>query len=292
MQIPDKLRNSANADKYFSFGQRNHVGAMDKAISQRAESREAWDMWETWVFQAIEAVRRLHELGYVHGAITPSVLRIDDSLKLGGLNRVRPRGSTPPLDVFEANALGIPPELLLYWGTKEGRTFSCMMEDLRLKNWPMNEIQRFFENHMYTDSVFHAIQINVNDNIAELGEAIDVWMLGYSLLSVYTSMLGNPFAINSEFYTKHHEEFLDLIEGMVHPDPTKRPKLSELKWPENSTTLDTSTSVLSADETHVPVVPSATAATAATAPVRYRRLALNVPFGSEERNKTRRSRRS
>ncbi len=301
MQVPEKIRNSTDAHKYFSFMERNHLGAIDKAISQRAESREAWDMWETWVFQAIDAVKRLHELGYAHGAITPSVLRVDDSLKLGGLQHVRSRGSLPPLDVFHANTLYTPPELLLYWGTKQGLPFSNMAHALKQENWPMDQIETFFPEYDYADSVLHSLYTMVSTSITDMDEAIDVWMLGYSLLNVYATMLQNPFAINSEFYTKHHEEFLDFIETMVHPDPNKRPKLSELKW-------STETSVVSNVVSNVANVVSAISSVVAsgggtvvatepvvatsTPPVRYRRLALNVPSDSVGRNKTRRNPRS
>jgi hypothetical protein len=278
----DKIQDSADATKYFSFASRNHVGAGDKALSQRAESREAWDMWETWVQQAIDAVRRLYELGYVHGAISPAVLRVDDSLKLGGLQHVRPRGSLPPLDVFHANTLYTPPELLLYWGAKQGIPFSNMAHALKQENWPMDQIETFFPEHTHTDTVLHSIYTAANTNITDLDEASSVWMLGYSLLTVYATMLQNAFAINSEFYKNRHVDFLNLIGAMVHPDPSKRPKISELIWSVPSVVETTAAAETVVDSTAETVKPS----------VRYRRLALSAPSDPAGRNKTRRNPRS
>ncbi len=288
----DKIQDSADATKYFSFASRNHIGAGDKALSQRAESREAWDMWETWVQQAIDALQRLLDLGYVHGAITPSVLRVDDSLKLGGLQHVRLRGSLPPLDIFHANTLYTPPELLLYWGAKQGLPFSNMAHALKQENWPMDQIETFFPEHAHTDTVLQTIYTMASTNISELDEASSVWMLGYSLLNVYATMLQNAFAINSEFYKNRHVDFLNLIGAMVHPDPNKRPKLSELKWStETSVVSNVVSATSSVASTALPAVAPAVAP-AVSGGVRYRRLALNVPSDSVGRNKTRRNPRS
>jgi hypothetical protein len=294
----EKLHESTNATQYFSFATRKHVGAVDKALSQRVESREAWDMWEIWVSEALVALGRLHELGYIHGAITPTSLRVEETtLKLGGLQQIRSRGSLPPIDVFQANTLYTPPELLIYWGTKQGLSLSSMIHALKQENWPMDQIASFFPDHDHSPAVLQKIYEESKIQMPELGESSDVWMLGYSLLTVYAEMLQNPFAITSEFYKNRHEEFLDLLGTMVRPDPLTRPRIHELAW-----TLPTKTSEPSLpsetpvpsfpSETSAPSAPSETSAPSLSVRRQHRRLVLNAPTDPVGRNKTRRNPRN
>ncbi len=271
---------------------------MEKAVSQRAETREIWDLWETWVLQALQALASLHAAGFVHGALHPTALRVEESLRIGSLQHVRPKDAAVPLDTFHANTLFTPPEILLYWGKHQGVAFAKMYQGLKQENWPIDQIETFFPDIQHTQTVLQKVYDGV-DRIQEWSEASDAWMLGYSLLSVYTEMLQNPFAITSKFYKDRHGDFLDLVERMVQPDPSQRPTAAVLvsQW-EKAISLP---AVVVHAETAASETPSTDAETAASetpsavvakiaAPLRpVRRLYLNAPIRPAGRNKTRRN---
>lgn len=292
----EKVHAIPNAELQFSFASRKMINPMEKAVSQRAETREIWDLWESWVLQALQALGSLHAAGLVHGAIHPTALRVDETLRIGNLQHVRPKNAAIPIDTFHANTLFTPPEILLYWGRHQGVSFANMYHSLKQENWPMDQIETYFPDIQHTQSVLQKVYDGLDQDWAE---ASDVWMLGYSLLSVYTEMLQNPFAITSAFYRDRHGDFLDLVEKMVQPNPSQRASIAALvsQWENTITSSQGETSALSVpsetsvSETSASANPSESVASVKiAAPLRpVRRLFLNGPIRPAGRNKTRRN---
>jgi hypothetical protein len=72
-------------------------------------------------------------------------------------------------------------------------------------------------------------KIQVPSQYAGMQEAGDVWMLGFSLLTVYYELLAKwPYASGEEFYQNKNEAFHDLIEAMTRLNPEHRLTAAEV----------------------------------------------------------------
>ena len=59
-------------------------------------------------------------------------------------------------------------------------------------------------------------------------EKEQVWLFGYRWFSIYYEELLNVATLRSEFYRKHHSEFMDLLRRACEPSPAKRPTFQQL----------------------------------------------------------------
>lgn len=216
--IPDAL-------EFFDFGTRRFVGNARRTIRQ-IPAQEALKRWELWVAQGLAALLTLHEAGFLHGAIDPSALIItaDGNLRLGGLQGVHEAGTVGTVDSFHPNNLHLPPEQLLYAAFRQATPFQTAYQALQQANWPMDQLTSIFPSIQYTRPALFGLYERIQSEPTYLGmlQAGDVWMLGFSLLSVYYELLEWPYAMTTEFYQTKHDTFHDLIETMVRVNPADR----------------------------------------------------------------------
>lgn len=135
----------------------------------------------------------------------------------------------------------------------------------------------------------------------ESREKEQVWLFGYRWFSIYYEELLNVATLHSEFYRKHHSEFMDLLRCACEPSPAKRPTFQKLlemwKKPQNFMPMPTQTaplfveSAVSALPHDLPPAASAESP-AVVVPVKSAgggRLVLNGQVRRVARNKTRRN---
>ncbi len=214
-----------NATDYFDFSTRRYVGNVRKTLGQVASS-EGMKSWELWVAQALAALAKLHEAGFLHGGIQTSTLVIneDGNLRLGGLQKARERTQTGPTEPFAPNNLVLPPEQNLYAAFQNSVPFETAYQSLTQANWPMDQLETVFPRITFKRPVLFGLyeRIQSASSYADMQQAGDVWMLGFSLLSKYYEMLEWPYVTQTDFYQTKHEDFHDLIEQMVSVNPSAR----------------------------------------------------------------------
>ena len=238
----ERLQALPNAAEYFTFTRR-FVGNPERTIRQIPPA-EAFKSFDMWVGQAIAALAKLHDAGFLHGSLDPSALVINGTgdLRLGGLQKIREDVGSGD---FQPTNLVLPPEQNLYAAFQASIPFNTAFQALQQANWSMDQLQSIFPSfdagrpHMF--ALYEKIQ--VPSKYAEIQEAGDVWMLGFSLLTVYYEMLAKwPYAAGEEFYQNKNEAFHDLIETMTRLNPDHRIRAVEaLKvWAPNSLPSETS----------------------------------------------------
>jgi hypothetical protein len=183
----------------------------------------------------------------------------------------------------------------------------------------MDQLETIFPMIQFTRAGMFGLYETVQSEVkyGAMARAGDVWMLGFSLLTVYYGWLEWPYALTTEFYQTRHEVFHDLIEQMVRVNPADRIRAGEalatwapqevgvaVKTGDTAKTTETVEKAEEAEETETPndapvsatsaPVSDAVAAAAAggaSVPGR-RRPFLTLQSHPAGRNKTRRSPRS
>jgi serine/threonine protein kinase len=220
-----ELQQLPDAAEYFDFSARRFVGNTRRTLRQ-IPAHESFKSWELWVAQACAAVAKLHDAGFVHGAIDPScfVITEDGNLRLGGLQKAHPKETVPPAEPFAPNNLVLPPEQNLYAAFQGAVSFQKAYDSLSQANWSMDQLETIFPAISFSRPVMFGLYEKVQSapSYRDMQQAGDVWMLGFSLLSRYYEMLEWPYAIGTEFYETKHEVFHDFIERMVRVNPADR----------------------------------------------------------------------
>lgn len=221
----ETLQSLPNSDEYFDFSARRFVGNAKRTIRQ-VPAPEAFKSWELWVAQALAALAKLHEAGFVHGAIDPSVLVINEqnNLRMGGLQKVRQAGTPIIVEPFAPNNLLLPPEQNLYAAFQSTVPFETAFQSLSQSNWSQDQLETIFPRIQFSRPVMFGLYEKIQSVplYTKMQQAGDIWMLGFALLSRYYEMLEWPYAITTEFYDTKHEAFHDLIESMVLVNPSDR----------------------------------------------------------------------
>jgi serine/threonine protein kinase len=162
--------------------------------------------WEAFMTQALEALCRLHSLGFVHGSIDASTLRIDTTLRLH-VPQIHGAETEFPAEDFRPHNVLYAPERIIHQGKAEGLSLFTVMTAMESENYPADRISTAFGGSIpYT-----AIWDSPPDP-----KAGDVWMLGYTLYQVYSDMISA-----ASCHTKH-DSFMDVIGSMVALNPAKR----------------------------------------------------------------------
>jgi serine/threonine protein kinase len=304
----EQLQQSPDASEYFDFSTRRFVGNAKRTLRQ-VSAPESFKNWDLWVSQALAALAKLHEAGYVHGAIDPSVLVINEqnNLRLGGLQKIREKSVTE-IEPFAPNNLLLPPEQNLYAAFRQSVPFERAFQSLAQANWSQDQLETIFERIQFSHPVMFGLYEKIQSEplYAKMQQAGDVWMLGFALLSRYYEMLEWPYAITSEFYQTRHEEFHDLIESMILVNPSNRvTALEALKvWaPQEVSALSKSSVPISAVPSEItaafsdtlsdtPSVTTSSAAETVSTAAPLRRPYLALQSHSAGRSKTRRNLRN
>ncbi len=303
----DTLKELSDAADYFSFNTRRFVGNAERTV-RTVVAPEGFKSWDLWVAQALAALAKLHDAGYIHGAIDPSVLVIneDGNLRLGGLQKVHLEEEMPvSSEPFAPNNLLLPPEQNMHAAFRNCIPFQTAFHTLQQVNWSMDQLETIFPTIQFTRAGMFGLYETVQSEVkyGAMARAGDVWMLGFSLLTVYYGWLEWPYALTTEFYQTRHEVFHDLIEQMVRVNPADRIRAGEAlaMWvPQDAATVKTGETAETAEPNDVPVsatsapvsdVAAAAAAGGASVPGR-RRPYLTLQSHPAGRNKTRRSPRS
>ncbi len=310
----DTLKDLPAANDFFSFETRRFVGNSTKTV-RTVVAHEGFKAWDLWVAQALAALAKLHDAGYIHGAIDPSALVIneDGNLRLGGLQKVHlAEEALATSDSFAPNNLLLPPEQNMYAAFKNCVPFQTAFHTLQQVNWSMDQLETIFPTIQFTRAAMFGLYETVQSEVkySAMQRAGDVWMLGFSLLTVYYGWLEWPYALTTEFYQTRHEVFHDLIEQMVRVNPADRIHAAEalamwapqeVKMAVTSGATAAAPSVVETSatsvETAAPSVETAVETSAApsvaeTAVAGRRRPYLALQSHPAGRNKTRRSPRS
>ena len=179
-------------------------------------------------------------------------------------------------------------------------------------------ILHVLQSHTATEMIESMLRIYMTSKTLESLQTIDpvkeqVWLFGYKWLSTYYNRLVEPNVTRSEFYRVYHDSFLSLLRTMLQVNPTHRvtfvqvlrqwcpenpllqevplivPKDPEQRSPLRESTTDSSETV---PGTSFRPTTSVVASSVDAPPGIKHRLVLVRPSDSEERNKTRRNRRS
>lgn len=222
----EQLQQSPDASEYFDFSTRRFVGnANAKRTLRQVSAPESLKNWELWVAQALAALAKLHEAGFVHGAIDPSVLVINEqnNLRLGGLQKIREKSITV-IEPFAPNNLLLPPEQNLYAAFRQSVPFERAYQSLTQANWSQDQLETIFERIQFSHAVMFGLYEKIQSEplYAKMQQAGDVWMLGFALLSRYYELLEWPYVTTTEFYQTKNDIFHDLIESMVLVNPSNR----------------------------------------------------------------------
>ena len=305
----ESLQQLPDASNYFDFSTRRFVGNAKRTLRQ-VPAAEALKHWELWVSQALAALAKLHDAGYIHGDIDASALIIneDNNLRLGALQKIRRDGDVGIVESFAPNNLLLPPEQNLYAAFQKSIPFDTAFQTLNQANWPMDQLQTIFPKIQFTHAVMFGLYKLVQSlpTYADMQKAGDIWMLAFTLLEKYYEILNNwSYSITSEFYQTKHEAFHDLIEQMVRVNPMDRVGVlkalemwapQELRAKPEATPVapevaeEAPTSSASSSSPSVTVAPSATAAPSATPSANaQRRPYLTLQSHPAGRNKTRRN---
>jgi serine/threonine protein kinase len=230
----ERLQALPDAADYFSLNTRRFVGNPERTLRAMLPA-EAFKSFDLWVGQALAALAKLHEAGFLHGSIDPSALVInaDGNLRLGGLQKVREDvgnaeenpGNPGNPGEFNPTNLFLPPEQNLYAAFRASIPFQRAYAALQQANWILDQLQTVFpsfnasRHHMF--ALYEKVQLSTD--WANMQRASDVFMLGFALLTVYYELLEKwPYAASEEFYETKHEAFHDLIEEMTRFQPDQR----------------------------------------------------------------------
>jgi serine/threonine protein kinase len=220
----EQLQQNPDASEYFDFSTRRFVGNAKRTLRQ-VSAPESFKNWDLWVSQALAALAKLHEAGFVHGAIDPSVLVINEqnNLRLGGLQKIREKSVTV-IEPFAPNNLLLPPEQNLYAAFRQSVPFERAFQSLAQANWSQDQLETIFERIKFSHPIMFGLYEKIQSEplYSKMQQAGDVWMLGFALLSRYYELLEWPYVTTTEFYQTRHEEFHDLIESMVYVNPSNR----------------------------------------------------------------------
>ncbi len=295
IQMEEQIANIPNAEKYFRWG--SFLTFKDKTIRTKQASI-LFERWEQWVTEALEALQALHQSGFVHGAIEPSALQIgnDNRLRIGRIMHMRRADDPLPIERFDPHDHIDPPEVLLHNARHEVIPFSNILHALQTYNYSFDQIPSLFPNLSYDAEVLETIyDIDVIN-----AKKIDVWMLGNTLMTVYLEMLAMPEVFSTPFYRTEHERFMNLLERMLHANPTSRISIDDALILWNRSTIKKSftaendeieESLSSSSSVVESLLPSSTVPSTSTV-VPYRRLVLNERRDPSARNKTRRNPRN
>lgn len=194
------------------------------------------------------------------------------------------------------------------------------------------ELLHCLQSHSATEMIESMLRIYMTSETLATLQTINpvkeqVWLFGYQWLSTYYSRLVEPTVTRSEFYRVHHQSFLNLLRTMlqVHPQnrcsfvqalrewcpsssllqeiqiplPAEEPRILLREMPSKSQPgepLDSYEQLESTLETPANDAPSVSvsgsSSASSSAALAKPRLVLTRPSDPEERNKTRRSRRS
>lgn len=220
----DRLNDIPDADMLFQRGRRLAMNSVDIPLS-KTSAQMAMDHWATWVAQALRALSALHDAGLAHGCIDGAALRVDPEaavLRLGGLQNVfnSARRQDPPRESFNPRSIVYPPERLMAQGREDGLTFSAIYAAIEGENYAFDQIPAIFVDLEYSRPVMRHMYETLDPMDFQAG---DVWMLANTLFTVYDNLLGTtPYVMSTNFYRAHHDDFMDLMEGMLELEPAKR----------------------------------------------------------------------
>ena len=176
------------------------------------------------------------------------------------------------------------PERHLANGAAEGILFGTQVFQLKRGNYPFELIE--------------TVLGTVYDLHKLFGKPVDpekeqVWLFCYKWLSLYYTTITEENVMHSEFYRKHHTNFLELLGCGLTLVPERRKTFQELleAWPYRlpPTTAQTASESFESDASEPPAAVVAVANVGPVAPP-HRRLVLKRPTGHAERNKTRKGR--
>lgn len=287
----DRLQDIPDADTLFQRGRR--INSMDTSLSQ-VGAQDAMDHWAAWVTQALTALTALHGAGLAHGCIDAAALRIDPQshLRLAGLQTVLviQKRQEPAHESFNPRSTVYPPERLMAQGRADGLTFSALYTAIEGENYAFDQIPAIFAELDYSRPVMRHMYETLDPMDYQAG---DVWMLANTLLTIYDNLLGTtPYVMSTEFYRTRHDDFMDLLSGMLELEPAKRltAETALSRW----LSLD----AVKSAETTVQAPSSETAEKPlgdekpVVKPPKRPHLVLSGPLGRAGRNKTRRNLRS
>ena len=194
------------------------------------------------------------------------------------------------------NPLGVAaPERHLVCAVPLGLPYEAICYQL-IRNEPFQQLASILHLEFDRTTLRDCMEM-VDDE--ENREKEQVWLFGYRWFSIYYEELLNVATLRSEFYRKHHSEFMDLLRRACEPSPAKRPTFQQLleAWrpPPTPTPVQTEETAVSAVSlpaaTDLPPAASAESQTAAV-PAKSAgggRLVLNGQVRRVARNKTRRN---
>jgi len=186
-------------------------------------------------------------------------------------------------------------------------------------DYTSDTILHVLQSHSATEMIESMLRIYMTSQSLESLPTIDpvkeqVWLFGYKWLSVYYNRLVEPNVTRSEFYRVYHDSFLSLLRTMLQVHPFHRVTFVQAlrQWcPESSMLQEVPIVVPSGQMNAAAIREQAKSLTSAdvseTVPGESvslpsqcvvsvdgvkPRLVLIRPSDSEERNKTRRNRRS
>jgi len=193
------------------------------------------------------------------------------------------------------NPLGIAaPERHLVCAAPLGLPFEAVCYQL-VRNEAFQQLESILHLE-FTKAALRSCQGFVDDE--ESKEKEQVWLFGYRWFSIYYEELLNVATLRSEFYRKHHSEFMDLLRCACEPSPAKRPTFHQLSeiWinPRTPTPTPAQTAVSVVSVSPLSDLPPAASAESPPAVVPAKsaggggRLVLNGQVRRVARNKTRR----
>jgi len=195
--------------------------SQDQPIAQ-VPPTEVFENWKGWVQHLLTSLSVLHGEGYVAGSITPQslIVGVNDTVRLRLLPATfrKPSESEPEYEPFNPASRFLAPERLVAIGKDDGLTARQIYKTIFEKNPAFERVSAVFPTLSHDFGQYQTLY----DQDAVDAEREDVWMLAYSLLSVYVDLLTYDDVFATEFYREEHERFMDLLEAMLQTAPAER----------------------------------------------------------------------
>lgn len=179
-----------------------------------------------------------------------------------------------PLEIWSPRKVAAP-ERHVQLGLITGHTIPNIRRECSEVNPAFHDIESMLGlNYEMNETTLHPV-------------AEQVWLWGYYTLQQYMRLLTLPGAIQSEFYRKNHDKFIDLLRSACLERPDKRPNFHALMRDWTGATIVPQV-VQEEEEEHDSVsLPVQAVSDVSGAPAR--RLVLAVRSSHVERNKTRKN---
>lgn len=197
--------------------------------------------WLKIQIRVAEGLRNLHMRGWVHGDLHHGNIVVDEY----GVARIIDFGQSYSINKFGAKKIEISftpeydnysPELDYVAGLQSGLEKLEIMQLIFTRKKILHKIDEIFprKGGIFGDLMLFA---NYNDVITDsdailyiktYAKAADIWTLGYNFFNLYMDLLVDPVYLQSEFYKRNHGEQMQILRGMLHPDPRRRLNIDSL----------------------------------------------------------------